>query len=79
METMSASAGGLDDAERDGFGDGDDEQRAFGVGDGGDGGYIFDRPEEVGGLDEDAGGVGGDGGVERGEVDAAGSGWPLGM
>ncbi len=68
---MSASAGGLDDAERDGFGDGDDQQRALGVGDVGDGRDVFDGAEEVGRLDEDAGGVGGDGGFERGEIDAA--------
>ena len=38
----------------------------------GDGRHVFDRAEEVGRLDEDAGGLGGDGGVERGHVDAAG-------
>ncbi len=35
--------GRLHDAERDGFGDGDDQQRAFFVHDLGDGGDVFDR------------------------------------
>ncbi len=64
--------GGLDDAERDGFGDRDDEEGAFGVGDVGDGGDVFYGSKEVRGLDEDAGGVGGDGFCEGFEVDAAG-------
>ena len=37
----------------------------------GDGGDVLDGAEEVGRLDEDAGGVGGDGGFEGGHVDAA--------
>jgi len=48
MLTMSASAGGLDDAERDCFSDGDDEQRAFGMSEIGDGGNVFNDTEEVG-------------------------------
>ena len=63
---------GFDDAERDGLGDGDDQQRALLVGDVCDGCHVFDGAEEVWRLDEDAGGVVGDGGVERGEIDSAG-------
>ena len=35
------------------------------------GGDVFDAAEEVGRLEEDAGGLRGDGGVERSEIDAA--------
>ena len=45
------------DAERDRLGDGDDQQRALGVDHVGDGGNVFDGAEEVGRLDEHAGGV----------------------
>ena len=65
---MSASAGGLDDAQRDGFGDGDEQQRALGVGDLGDGGNVLDGAEEVGRLDEHAGGLGGDCRIQRGQI-----------
>ena len=57
METMSASAGGRTMPSESGFGDGDDQQRALGVDEVGDGGHVFDGAEEVGRLDEDAGGV----------------------
>ncbi len=63
--------GRADDAQRDGFGDGDEQQRALGVGDRGDGGDVLNRPEEVGRLDEDAGGLGGDCRIQRGQIDAA--------
>ncbi len=37
----------------------------------GDGGNVLDGAEEVGRLDEYAGGLGGDGGIEGGEIDAS--------
>ncbi len=66
------------DAERERLGDGDDQQRALGVDHIGDGGDVLDGSEEVGRLDQHAGGLGGDGGVEGGEIDApvAGEGEP---
>ena len=64
--------GRANDAERDRFGNGDDEQRAFGVGDRGDRRNVLDDAEEVGALHKDAGGFIGHRGVERGNVDAAG-------
>ena len=64
--------GWSDDAEGDRFRDGDDEQGAFGVGDFGNGGNVFDDAEKVRALDEDCGGFGGDGGLECSEVDASG-------
>ena len=59
------------DAERERFGDGDDQQRALGVNQIGDGGNVFDGSEEVGRLDEYAGGLRGNGGIEGGEIDAS--------
>ena len=59
------------DAERDGFGDGDDQQRAFLVRDVGDGGNVFDDAEEVGRLDQHARGLVGDRLLESFEIDAA--------
>ena len=55
----------LHDAERNRFGDGDDQQRAFLVHDVGDRGDVFDGAEEVGRLDEHAGGFVVDRHVER--------------
>jgi hypothetical protein len=61
-------------AERDGFRDGDDEQGAFGVGDFGNGGNVFNDSKEVGALNEHGGCFGGDLGLEGFKIDAAGFG-----
>ena len=49
-------SGRLHDAQRDGFRDRDNQQCALLVDDVGDGGNVFDGAEEIGRLDEDAGG-----------------------
>ncbi len=43
-------------AERNGFGDGDDEQSALGMGNGGDSRNVFNDAEEVGALHQHGGG-----------------------
>ena len=58
-------------AERDGFRDRDDQERAFLVHDLGDGGNVFDDAEEVRRLDEHARRFVCEGGVERVQIDAA--------
>jgi len=55
MLTMSASTGRADDAEGDGFRNGDDgAERLFCGPKVGDGGDVFNDAEEIGTLDEDA-------------------------
>ena len=61
-------------AQRDRFGNGHNEQRSLGMGDLGDGRNIFNDAKEVGALDQDGGGFLGDGGFQRGQIDAAGLG-----
>ncbi len=63
--------GRADDAERGSFRNGDDQQRALFLDDLCDGGDVFNHAEEIGRLHEHAGGLVGDGLVERGEVEAS--------
>ena len=57
------------DAERDGLGDRDDQQRAFLVHDLGDGGNVFDDAEKVRRLHQHAGSLFGDALFERRQVE----------
>jgi hypothetical protein len=61
-----------DDTERNRFGDGNNQQRAFGVSDFGNCRNIFDDAEEVRALHENGGGFAGNSRVERGEINASG-------
>ncbi len=61
----------LDDAQRDGFGNGDDQQGTLAVNDLGDCSHVLDDPKEVGRLDQNRGGVILDGRLQRGQIHAA--------